>query len=69
MKVKNRPTERPLTLDEMDDWAARTAAYINGLAEVAHGGTGLPFEVVRATITKGKDDFTAARKLLLEGRQ
>jgi hypothetical protein len=62
--------QRPvaLTLDEMDTWAARAASYIDGLTSVAHAGTGLPWDVVRATITCGKDDFSAARKLLLKER-
>jgi hypothetical protein len=50
----------------MDGWARRASAYIDGLTETAHAGTGLPFDVVRATITKGKDDFMAPRKLLQE---
>jgi hypothetical protein len=70
------PTERPLTLDEWDGWAARAASYIDGLTSIAHAATGsedgtgkLPFDVVRATITRGRDDFTAARKLLLKEQQ
>jgi hypothetical protein len=58
-----------LTLDEMDHWAARAAAYIDGLTATAHAGTGLPRDVVRATITCGKDDFSAARKLLLKEKR
>ena len=73
---KTLPDEQPLTLDEYEGWAARAGAYIDGLTEVAHAKTGnedgtgkLPFDVVRATITRGKDDFSAARVLLLKERQ
>jgi hypothetical protein len=70
------PDEKPLTLDEYEGWAARAGAYIDGLTEIAHAKTGnedgtgkLPFDVVRATITRGKDDFTAARVLLSKERK
>jgi hypothetical protein len=66
LKPPTQPVEQPLTLAAMDGWARRAGAYIDGLTETAHAGTGLPFDVVRATITKGKDDFMAPRKLLQE---
>jgi hypothetical protein len=72
------PDEKPLTLDEMDGWAARAAGKIDAITDVRHAATGnpdgtgkLPWEVCRKTLTDryGGDDFKTARALLLKERQ
>jgi hypothetical protein len=65
----NTPAEQQLTLEEVRGWKDRARADLDRRTAIEHAGTGLPFDVVRATITRGDDDITAAWKLLLKEQQ